>query len=199
MSHVESCVIGSAPNRESAVCHWGRYIRWRSFLPYEIRKARSLVGQGGKKRERTNGETIRRVEGGKEKQRGKRRNRRVVGQWSVNRRHGVMTRLSFQRLHRRKSSARSCRLLSPPRDPSTPHAPIRNTHPFPLRQARATAWFLLQESIRWLQESGGFYVKILQKIMARYTFHRRGIAFRTLVALHSSLFPFPHVVLHLSS
>jgi len=43
---------------------------------------------------------------------------------------------------------------------------FRNT----LSLKRTTAWFLLQESIRWLQESKGFYVKILQKIMARYTF-----------------------------
>lgn len=50
-------------------------------------------------------------------------------------------------------------------------------HPLP---ERTTAWFLLQESIRWLQESEGFYVKILQKIMARYTFLRRGIALHSL-------------------
>lgn len=31
-----------------------------------------------------------------------------VGQWPVNHRHDVMTRLSFQRLHRRKSFVRSC-------------------------------------------------------------------------------------------
>lgn len=30
-----------------------------------------------------------------------------------------------------------------------------------------TGRFLVLESIRWLQESGGFYVKILRKIMAR--------------------------------
>lgn len=31
-----------------------------------------------------------------------------VGQWPVNHRYDVMTRLSFQRLHRRKSFVRSC-------------------------------------------------------------------------------------------
>lgn len=59
--------------------------------------------------------------------------------------------------------------LSPPPHPlsfeRTPPLPCPGT-PSP----RATAWFLLQESIRWLQESGGFYVKILQKIMARYIY-----------------------------
>lgn len=99
----------------------------------------------------------------------------VVGQWSVNHRHGVMTRLSFQRLHRRKSSVRNYRPLSPPR----PYPPplLVPEHPLP---ERTTAWFLLQESIRWLQESEGFYVKILQKIMARYTFLQRGIALHSL-------------------
>ena len=75
-----------------------------------------------------------------------------VGQWPVNYRHDVMTRLSFQRLHRRKSFVRSCLPYV------SCHTPV---HP---RAGR----FLLQESIRWLQESGGFYVKILQKIMVRY-------------------------------
>lgn len=75
-----------------------------------------------------------------------------VGQWPVNHRHDVMTRLSFQRLHRRKSFVRSCLPYV------SCHTPV---HP---RAGR----FLLQESIRWLQESGGFYVKILQKIMVRY-------------------------------
>lgn len=37
----------------------------------------------------------------------------MVGQWSVNHRHGVMTRLSFQRLHRRKSSVQSAVLCFP--------------------------------------------------------------------------------------
>lgn len=98
--------IGS--ESESAVCRWGRYIRWRSFLPYEIRKARA--SRAGRKRER---------EGDKEAGRRKRKAMReggiegVVGQWSVNHRHGVMTRLSFQRLHRRKSSVLSYRPLSP--------------------------------------------------------------------------------------
>ena len=50
------------------------------------------------------------------------------------------------------------------------HTPV---HP---RAAR----FFLRESIRWLQESGGFYVKILQKIMARYTPDRKRMAFRSL-------------------
>lgn len=102
----------------------------------------------------------------------------MVGQWSVNHRHGVMTRLSFQRLHRRKSSVRSYCPLSPP-------LPLVPEHPLP---ERTTAWFLLQESIRWLQESKGFYVKILQKIMARYTFLRHGIA---LHSLSSRFIPFP--------
>lgn len=75
-----------------------------------------------------------------------------VGQWPVNHRHDVMTRLSFQRLHRRKSFVRSCLPYV------SCHTPV---HP-------RTGRFLLQESIRWLQESGGFYVKILQKIMVRY-------------------------------
>lgn len=70
----------------------------------------------------------------------------------MNYRHDVMTRLSFQRLHRRKSFVRSCLPYV------SCHTPV---HP---RAGR----FLLQESIRWLQESGGFYVKILQKIMVRY-------------------------------
>lgn len=98
----------------------------------------------------------------------------VVGQWSVNHRHGVMTRLSFQRLHRRKSSVRNYRPLSP-----RPYPPplLVPEHPLP---ERTTAWFLLRESIRWLQESEGFYVKILQKIMARYTFLQRGIALHSL-------------------
>lgn len=39
------------------------YIRWRSFLPYEIRKARA-VGQDGRENERA----IRKLEEGKEKQ-----------------------------------------------------------------------------------------------------------------------------------
>lgn len=86
-----------------------------------------------------------------------------MGQWPVNHRHDVMTRLSFQRLHRRKSSARSC--LSPA-TPSPPCTPV--------------ARFLLRESIRWLQESGGLHVKILQKIMARYTFDRERMALRSL-------------------
>lgn len=94
--------IGS--ESESAVCRWGRYIRWRSFLPYEIRKARA--SRAGRKRERESDKEVGRrkrkamKEGGIEG---------VVGQWSVNHRHGVMTRLSFQRLHRRKSSVRSYR------------------------------------------------------------------------------------------
>lgn len=70
----------------------------------------------------------------------------------MNYRHDVMTRLSFQRLHRRKSFVRSCLPYV------SCHTPV---HP---RAGR----FLLQESIRWLQESGGFYVKILQKIMVQY-------------------------------
>lgn len=64
---------------------------------------------------------------------------------------------------------------------------FRNT----LSLKRTTAWFLLQESIRWLQESKGFYVKILQKIMARYTFLQRGIALHSLSSrLIPSLFFF---------
>lgn len=112
----------------------------------------------------------------------------VVGQWSVNHRHGVMTRLSFQRLHRRKSSVRNYRPLSP-----RPYPPplLVPEHPLP---ERTTAWFLLQESIRWLQESEGFYVKILQKIMARYTFLQRGIALHSL-----SLFLFSYIVLRFLS
>lgn len=60
---------------------------------------------------------------------------------------------------------------------------------------RTTAWFLLQESIRWLQESEGFYVKILQKIMVRYTFLQRNGASFAFVALHSFLFLFSYIVL----
>lgn len=114
----------------------------------------------------------------------------MVGQWSVNHRHGVMTRLSFQRLHRRKSSVRSYRLLPP--SPFLRVNPLCPGTPSP----RATAWFLLQESIPWLQESGGFYVKILQKIMARYIYFPP--ALRLLVALHSSPFPFSYIVLRFS-
>lgn len=40
--------------------------------------------------------------------------------------------------------------------------------PHPHAAPSVTGRFLLLESIRWLQESGGFYVKILQKIMARW-------------------------------
>lgn len=107
----------------------------------------------------------------------------MVGQWSVNHRHGVMTRLSFQRLHRRKSSVRSYR---PPFLPCPPPLLVPE-HPLP---ERTTAWFLLQESIRWLQESKGFYVKILQKIMARYTFLQRGIALHSLSSRFVPLFSF---------
>lgn len=60
-------------------------------------------------------------------------------------------------------------------------------HPLP---ERTTAWFLLQESIRWLQESKRFYVKILQKIMARYTFLQRGIALHSLSSRFIPLFSF---------
>jgi len=97
--------IGS--ETENAVCRWGRYIRWRSFLPYEIRKVRA--SRAGWKRKRESDKEVRRKErkamreGGIEG---------VTGQWSVNHRHGVMTRLSFQRLHRRKSSVRNYRPLS---------------------------------------------------------------------------------------
>lgn len=93
--------IGS--ESESAVCRWGRYIRWRSFLPYEIRKARA--SRAGRKRERESNKEV-----GRRKRKAMREEgiEGVVGQWSVNHRHGVMTRLSFQRLHRRKSSVRSC-------------------------------------------------------------------------------------------
>lgn len=162
--------IGS--ESESAVCRWGRYIRWRSFLPYEIRKARA--SRAGRKRERESDKEVGRrkrkamKEGGIEG---------VVGQWSVNHRHGVMTRLSFQRLHRRKSSVRSYRPLSLSLSLPCPPSLLVPEHPLP---ERTTAWFLLQESIRWLQESKGFYVKILQKIMARYTFLQRGIALHSL-------------------
>lgn len=72
---------------------------------------------------------------------------------------------------------------------SSERAPFVPEHPLP----RATAWFLLQESIRWLQESGRFYVKILQKIMARYIYFPP--ALRLLVALHSCPFPFSYIVL----
>lgn len=82
--------------------------------------------------------------------------------------------------------------------PSLPCPPplLVPEHPLP---ERTTAWFLLQESIRWLQESEGFYVKILQKIMARYTFLQRDSASFAFVALHSSLFLFSYIILRFSS
>lgn len=50
LSHVESCVIGSAPNRRVPYAVGVGYIRWQSFLPYEIRKARA--SRAGRERER---------------------------------------------------------------------------------------------------------------------------------------------------
>lgn len=134
--------------------------------PLWNKKSKSASGRAEEgERENAKGREIRRSARRKRKATREGEIEGVVGQWSVNHRHGVMTRLSFQRLHRRKSSVRG-----PPS--SLPRAPS----PFLSRSTlspseRATAWFLLQESIPWLQESGGFYVKILQKIMARYTFH----------------------------
>lgn len=82
--------------------------------------------------------------------------------------------------------------------PSSPSSPFLRVNPLcpGTPSSRATAWFLLQESIPWLQESGGFYVKILQKIMARYIYFPP--ALRLLVALHSSPFPFSYIVLRFS-
>lgn len=82
--------------------------------------------------------------------------------------------------------------------PSSPPSPFLRVNPLcpGTPSPRATAWFLLQESIPWLQESGGFYVKILQKIMARYIYFPP--ALRLLVALHSSPFPFSYIVLRFS-
>lgn len=75
--------------------------------------------------------------------------------------------------------------------PSLPPPPVPSCSGTPSPSERTTAWFLLQESIRWLQESKGFYVKILRKIMARYTFPPAwDSASFALVALHSSLSPF---------
>ncbi|KAG7202723.1 hypothetical protein KM043_009897 [Ampulex compressa] len=73
------------------------------------------------------------------------------------------------------------KLRAKPPPPSPP--------PFPAAPSPRTLGLLLQESIRWLQESGGFYVKILQKIMARYTFRRGkdGTSVRSLVRRASSL------------
>ena len=88
-----------------------------------------------------------------------------VGQWPVNHRHDVMTRLSFQRLHRRKSFVRNCLPYVSAATPPCTLAPLDS---------------FCGESIRWLQESGGFYVKILQKIMARYTPDRKRMALRSL-------------------
>lgn len=77
-----------------------------------------------------------------------------VGQWPVNHRHDVMTRLSFQRLHRRKSFVRSC---LPLRLVPHPHAAVPPPPSLPPSLPSVTGRFLLVESIRWLQESGGFY------------------------------------------
>jgi len=63
--------IGS--ESESAVCRWGRYIRWRSFLPYEIRKVRA--SRAGWKRKRESDKEVRR----KERKAMRRRNRRGGG------------------------------------------------------------------------------------------------------------------------
>lgn len=59
LSHVS---LDRLSESESAVCRWGRYIRWRNFLPYEIRKA----SRAGWKRERER--AIRKLKEGKEKQ-----------------------------------------------------------------------------------------------------------------------------------
>lgn len=72
------------------------------------------------------------------------------------------------------ASQEKLRAELPSPSPSPPPVPASSSCSGTPSPQRATAWFLLQESIRWLQESKGFYVKILQKIMARYTFLQRG-------------------------
>jgi len=147
------------------------------FLPYEIRKARSSRRSAGTERRGRKRERERERESDKESGRRKRSNEGrggiegVVGQWSVNRRHGVMTRLSFQRLHRGKSSEFSPSppsriVLTPPVLP--PGTPIPLLPSGGCKRDRSVSPAGIDTM--GLQESGGFYVKILQKIMARYTF-----------------------------